>query len=343
VATALDTLEQLLGANWSAIRAAHAHTESVVAQLSDALADLADPNCSVVVTGSLGRAEATEGSDADWVLLVDGPSDPQHAMVARAIEKNVSKVVIKDVGPTGTFGSIVASHELVHYIAGTRDSNENLTRRILLLSESRALTTPIVRERVIRNILERYVLHDRPVRRLGVAHFLLNDVVRYSRTIRSDYASKMWERGRKGWGIRNIKLRFSRKLLFIAGMLTAFAGELWATPEMLATDDDEHYFRLLAELIREQTDVTPLELIARVILESGDLEVADAILTSYDKFLATLADPDARRQLEAARESDDPTFASLRGISSNFREGVARLFFDVHPKLPRLMRDFGVF
>jgi hypothetical protein len=155
VTTALETLEGQLAANWIAIRAARTRTEELANRLSSELADLHDANCSVVVTGSLGRAEATEGSDADWVLLVDGPSDPEHAILAREIETRIRAIVPKEVGPTGTFGSIVASHELVHYIAGTRDSNENLTRRILLLSESRALTNALVRERVIRNILAR--------------------------------------------------------------------------------------------------------------------------------------------------------------------------------------------
>jgi len=216
------------------------------------LADLHDANSTIVLTGSLGRGEATAGSDADWVLLVDGPSDPQHTILARTIEARILGIVTKSVGPTGTFGDIVASHQLVHYIAGTRDSNENLTRRILLLSESRALTNPLVRERVIRNVLARYVIHDRSVhsrsgRRQTVPHFLLNDVVRYWRTMASDYASKMWERQRKGWGIRNVKLRFSRKVLFIWGLLAAFAGELFAPPELHHMENDEEYFLMLAE------------------------------------------------------------------------------------------------
>lgn len=180
MATALETLERRIGTTWPAIHAGRQRTEELVNRLSAAVADLHDANCSVVVTGSLGRAEATESSDADWLMLVDGPSDPEHAMLAREIEDRVRSIVPKEVGPTGTFGGIVASHELVHYIAGTRDSNENLTRRILLLSESRALTNPVVRERVIRNVLARYVLHDRSVRsksgrRQVVPHFLLND------------------------------------------------------------------------------------------------------------------------------------------------------------------------
>jgi hypothetical protein len=351
VATALETLENRLGKNWAAIRAARVRTAEVVDRLSSALDDLHDANCSVVVTGSLGRAEATEGSDADWVLLVDGPSDPEHAMLAREIEQRVRAIVPKEVGPTGTFGNIVASHELVHYIAGTRDSNENLTRRILLLSESRSLTNALVRERVVRNILARYVLHDRSVpsrsgRKQTVAHFLLNDVVRYWRTMASDYASKMWERSHKGWGIRNVKLRFSRKLLFISGLLAAFAGELFAPPELHQVENDEQYLLMLADLIRTQTDLAPLELLARVVLETGDNEVADAIFSSYDHFLGVLADADERQKLEAVRFEDalnEPAYAGLREVSQRFRHGVTNLFFDVHPKLPKLIRDFGVF
>lgn len=286
---------------------------------------------------------------------MDGPSDPEHAILAREIERRVRAIVPKEVGRTGTFGSIVASHELVHYIAGTRDSNENLTRRILLLSESRALTNALVRERVIRNILARYVLHDRPVpsrsgRRQTIPHFLLNDVVRYWRTMASDYASKMWERDREEWGIRNVKLRFSRKLLFMSGLLTAFTGELFSTPALHQVENDEQYFLMLADLIRTQTDIVPLELLARVVLEAGDNEaaneVADAVFSSYDHFLDVLANPDARKKLGAIRFEaalNDPSYAGLRDVSQRFRHGVTSLFFDVHPRLPKLIRDFGVF
>jgi hypothetical protein len=351
VTPALDTLEARLGAKWEAIRAARAKTEDVVASLGTALADLYDSNFSVVVTGSLGRGEATAGSDADWILLVDGRSDPRHAMIAREIGSRIGQVVTKEVGRTGTFGGIVASHELVHYIAGTRDSNENLTRRILLLSESRALINPLVRQRVIQNVLARYVVHDRSVEsrsgvRQSVPHFFLNDVVRYWRTMASDYASKMWERRREGWGIRNIKLRFSRKLLFIWGMLAAFAAEVFPAPELHKVENDDEYFLALADHIGALTDVAPLELLARVVLDCDDNELADSIFSSYDQFLSVLADPASREALENVPFEGallEPAYAGLRDASHDFREGVTRLFFDVHPKLRELIRKFGVF
>jgi hypothetical protein len=108
-------------------------------------------------------------------------------------------------------------------------------------------------------------------------------------------------------------------------------------------ENDEQYFLMLAD--PEGARLTFL-LLARVVLEAGDNEIADDIFLSYDQFLHALADPDARTKLEAVRFEDaldDQTYAGLRDVSQRFRRGVTRLFFDVHPRLPKLIRDFGVF
>jgi len=349
---ALEALEQRLGARWEAIGRARIRTEEILGSLRSALEGLDDPDCAVVVTGSLGRGEANDGSDADWILLVDGPSDPSHARLHREIEQKISKVVSKEVGRTGMFGEIVPSHDLVHYIAGSRDTNKNLTRRMLLLAESRALTNPLVRQRVIRNVLSRY-LNDRPVSKREPGHydpnpyFLLNDVVRYWRTVASDYASKMWERDRDGWGIRNIKLRFSRKLLFVWGLLASFSGKLFDDGSLQSSiTEDEFQLRLL-ELICEQSEVSPLELLARAAShEQVEAATARKIFDAYDEFLRALADPDTRHHLEKMpfdQPLDDEVYGRLRTASSDFRKGVNALFFDEHPQLPKLIRDFGVF
>lgn len=350
--SALRSCEQRLDVRWEAIQRAHQKTDELNGVLKDALRGLHDPSCSVVVTGSLARGEAGESSDADWVLLVDGPSDPEHARFAREVSARVRKAGFKDVGPTATFGNIVVSHELVHHIAGTRDSNENLTRRILLLAESKAITNGVVRERVIRNVLSRYVRFDRTVpSRNGkyskIPYFLLNDVVRYWRTIASDYASKMWERGLVGWATRNIKLRYSRKLIFVWGLLASFSGDLWeGTLLDKATTEDES-LTLLSEVIRRQTEVSPLELLARALLDPGvSHKTALETLSAYDHFLAAINDPDTRKHLdhlEFERAAEDEVYNQLRRKSFNFRQGINTLFFDEHPKLKAHIRDYGVF
>lgn len=344
----LDQLAAKTGEQWTAIAEARLTTDRLLAQLRGAVEEFDDPNYSIVVTGSLGRGEASTGSDVDWFLLVDGLSNPDHTPVRQQIAQRIKETGLGAPGPTGTFGDLVTSHELIHYIAGTRDSNENLTRRILLLSESRALTGERVRERVIGNVLARYVIHDPSVRR-DASHtiplFLLNDVVRYWRTVASDYASKMWERQHDEWAIRNIKLRFSRKLLFVWGLIAAFAGELFGTDVLAASNAQERLMRL-SEMIREQTDVTPLDLLARVVLEVESDTVARQIFSSYDEFLRVLSDPDARDELKGLKFEDsesDKTYAHLREISREFRKGIDSLFFDLHPQLKRLIREYGVF
>lgn len=162
----------------------------------------------------------------------------------------------------------------------------------------------------------------------------------------SDYASKMWERQQDGWGIRNIKLRFSRKLLFIWGMLAAFAAEVFPVPELHEVKNDDEYFLALANHIGTLTEVAPLELLARVVLDCGDDKLADSIFSSYNQFLDVLADPASREALEKVpfeRALGEPAYAGLRDASHAFREGVTHLFFDVHPQLRDLIRQFGVF
>lgn len=348
----IEALEARLGQRWEAIRAARAKTDELRARLREALSGIDDANCAVVVTGSLGRGEACEDSDADWILLVDGPSDPEHARLARLVGERIRGVMPKEVGRTGTFGNIVVSHELVHYVAGTRDTNENLTRRILLLAESYALTNAVVRERVIRNVLSRYVFHDRSVESKSgrydrIPHFLLNDVVRYWRTMTSDYASKMWERNREGWGTRNIKLRFSRKLLFAWGLLASFSGELFEDELRQEGKTEAEFLTLLSDLIRRQTEVSPLELLATVAAQPGvGDDTVGALFSAYDTFLGALSDPAKRRHLDAVRfedARDDAVYDHLRVASGLFRRGLGALFFDEHERLKRLIRNFGVF
>jgi predicted nucleotidyltransferase len=205
---------------------------------------------SLVVFGSLARDEWTSGSDVDWTLLLDGPADPQHFRIVAEVADRLEKAELKEPGNTGRFGNLASSHELVHNIGGETDTNANMTRRTLLLLESAPILQEAPRERVIRAILNRYIVCGPGVPEPRNAlfrcpRFLLNDVVRLWRTFAVDYAAKKWQQSNDKWALRNAKLRIPRKLTFVKGLLTCFDCELfsgeppWEEIEQLTNDQQE--------------------------------------------------------------------------------------------------------
>jgi len=348
---AVERLSQRVRSEWPNIGEAARRTSELRRQLS-ALERYSSEDASVIVFGSVGREEVTEASDVDWTLLIDGPSDPNHAHLVSEIRNDLTTLELEKPGRTETFGVMAFSHELIHHIAGTHDTNQNLTRRLLLLLESFAVTAPLVREKVIRNVLDRYVTHDivAPISaspKRVIPHFLLNDVVRYWRTMASDYAAKMWERQNEGWGLRNIKLRFSRKLIFIAGLLACFSFEL--DPPENADEiraDRENLPSSLANHVLSRLAMPPLQTLAAHLLAHPEDTIARRLFDSYDQFLGILLDPDQRAELnrlpiEKALESR--VWVTARDASRGFRDSVEELFLRKPGLLSELTLRFGVF
>ena len=88
---------------------------------------------SLVVFGSLARAEFTVDSDLDWTLVIDGRADSSHLNIVHTLKARLIGADFKVPGPTEVFGGLVFSHELIHAIGGDEDTNRNMTRRLLLL------------------------------------------------------------------------------------------------------------------------------------------------------------------------------------------------------------------
>jgi predicted nucleotidyltransferase len=347
--TPFDRLKASLGEDWPAITESRAETEKCLEKLR-AICERADVpgNTAVVCFGSLARGEWTSGSDVDWTLLVDGMSDPEHFLSVQRIAKAIHDSGLPGPGPTGTFGQLTSSHELIHHIGGSGDTNQNLTRRMLLLLESIGLPTAnsIVQERVVRAALERYVVSDPAVSALGkpewrVPRFLLNDVVRYWRTIAVDYATKKWERAGHGWALRNVKLRMSRKLLFAKGLLLCFDCESGDH----STANDQDVLKAIASRCFQLGRLSPIDLLSQTMLDHDETLTARTIFGAYDEFLRTLNDPSQRdvlKKLDASTAVSDTLFLRLRDLSHEYSEGLERLFFDSNA-FQSLTRRYGVF
>jgi predicted nucleotidyltransferase len=347
----LETLESRLGVEWANLRRARELAAAKQRELRQALADLDSDDTSIVVSGSLARDEFTEGSDVDWTLLIDGLSDPGHYALTNRIDEVVRGFAAKDVGREGTFGTMVFSHDLVHQIGGGDDTNRNTTRRLLLLLESHVVGREDAYRRVVRNVLNRYLLEDRGFWR-GSGHrvprFLQNDVARYWRTLAVDFAYKLRSRSGSGWAIRNIKLRMSRKLIYVSGLLACYRCHLDYSPaerEKLYADGNRR--QEVIEHLEQIFRMTPLELIASVLTRYDHLgEAAKKILGSYDGFVGMLSDDVKRTRLEKVTEEEadtDETYQRARALSHTFRDGLLEFFFDPESEMGELTRNYGVF
>lgn len=244
------------------------------------------------------------------------------------------------------------SHDLIHQIGGEDDTNRNTTRRILLLLESSAIGRPDAYERVIKSVLRRYINEDDGFRRGSVKYhvprFLQNDFARYWRTVAVDFAYKRRSRFGRGAAMRNFKLRMSRKLIYVSGLLTCFGCELQISvnPRLFpcpAPGGSPECVACLRDFLR----LTPLEILATTLLALPHLDAtALSLFNSYDQFLGLLADQSTRDHLENLPPDPDPsdtTWGEARRITHEFRDSLLELFFDEKSRLYDLTKMYGVF
>ncbi len=339
------------GVTWAALQRCRQAAEAERSRIRRLVEKDIPADCSFLVFGSLARDEYTNRSDIDWALLIDGAASPQHLDIAQKIARELGN---KQPGPTQVFGCPIFSHDLVHLIGGQADTNSNTTRRILLLLESRALIQgEDVRGRVLRHLLRRYVGEDRGYHTVHnydvrIPRFLLNDIVRYWRTMGVDYATKRRERGSAGWAIRNIKLRMSRKLIFAAGLAMCLSCQLRPSQALAGKPfaNERDFTDALQDFLFEFANRTPLQILTRFAISFGAESAAVKCLEAYDAFLDILSDDAKRERLNELGVEDafqDDVFLQAREIGTSFQEGLTRLFFESDTDLTVAVQRYGVF
>jgi hypothetical protein len=312
-------------ARFGALLAARASTAARLDALRATVGRASLPDrTSLVLFGSWGRGELTGDSDIDWALVVDDPDlaidDPA---VARAV--GTLRLLLEDVGaPPGgqqMFGGAFHGWRLVEHIGLAEDDSANLTRRMLLLLESVAVTAPELHQQLRRRVLERYL--SRPSRSHRPPRFLLNDIIRYWRTIAVDFEGKVAQDTRAGAGedkfvMRNAKLRTSRKLLYVSGLLPVLLCHYVTAGDMVDFLDEQ-----LGELATDR--------VARAFLHLGLAEPGARTIGAYDDWIALLADSGNRAVLEALTEQTceaDPVFRRVRRLGDALDNGLLALLHE---------------
>lgn len=318
-------LEAASGVRFPHVIAARAETQRRLVERRSLIASVeVDEDATVVLMGSWGRREVTSESDDDFmVLLAGGPREDARP----SIEEVAGALGGPPPGPEEIFGQHVLLHELGERIGRDEDTNTDLTTRMLLMLESVAICgdQADARRALIAGYLEANVKDHRPPR------FLLNDIVRYWRTIAVDFESKMRARKGEGWGLRNAKLRLSRKALFAGGLLPVLECYRHPVADMLGYLD-------------ERMSVPPLDRLADALVDRGATDAGVRALSAYDEFLAILDDGDKRRELRelgVAEATESSLFARIAEIGKVLEAGFLALLFD-DPELRRWVRDYLV-
>lgn len=276
--------------------------------------------------GSWGRAEVTSGSDDDFMVLIHGP---EGSPVEPTIDE-VSEVLNHKPSEEGSFGAPVFSEKLVQHIGLDPDDNKNLTRRMLFLLESTPVTGAAVHKAVGDELLSRYF--DESVKPYRPPRFLLNDVVRYWRTICIDFAGKEWE-GPEKWGLRNAKLRASRKVLFAGGLLPVLECSRFDSVPM------RHF-------LEGQLAMPPTDRIAQAFFQNGATDEGARTLGAYDEFVGRMNESGFRQELQSVTRDTaggSDAFSEACRIGKELQSGLLALLYEAPTELPKVARDYAIF
>ncbi len=329
---ALELLSERTGTPFPNLLAARTLTRRRLAELRPRLDDappasLLDderPREAVVLFGSWGRAELTAHSDDDWALVVDSGGaelgEREHLLSWVGDALGTGDAV---PGATGIFGEVVSAESLAARIGLQDDSNANLTRRMLLLLESVAVARPEVHDRAMRRVLGAYLDPTADGGDRRPPRFLLNDLIRYWRTIAVDFEGKHREidgDGAEKWVMRNAKLRLSRKVLFAGGLVPVLRCH-------------EHAADGMTDFLVEQLAAPPTDRLADAFLAAGTqagLDIGVRTLDAYDRWIGLLGDADARAGLQAlTRETrgDSQLWHEVRDLGDRLQGGLLALLF----------------
>jgi len=269
----------------------------------------------VVVVGSLARREASEESDLDY-FIVCGDVGELGGVIAD-INRAIEAVGLKPPSINGAFGAVVSKEDFLRAIGGSEESNGELTRRMLFLLESDWLSGEYEYKQLRVEIIERYIWDG--ITQHQLARFFLNDLIRYYRTICVDFAFKT-SNGGKSWGDRNLKLMFSRKLLYFSGVLAAAE-----TAQSACDSKRQELLRLL--------ELPPLDRIVDVCGADGA-----RVLRGYDNFLSWMSDPSRRallRETVEDRKLHSELFREMKNAGHHFswelESLLHRRFAPTHP------------
>ena len=255
---------------------------------------------SVFAAGSLGRKDAGVKSDLDLFVISELPDKKRGKLydlevLAKLIEIN-SDLEFPPFSNDGQFLKIYSIEEMKGALGQPQDDSENLfTARMLLLLESSPVCNMDLYEEHITAVVNHY-FRDYPDHKSFKPLFLLNDMLRYWRTLCLNYEKIRNEEG-KPWRKKNINLKFSR-------MITVFGSVLPLISLPVTTVED---FIMLTKL-------TPLERMAHGLDRLADSSMCgefNEFLDNYEQFLQWKEDSDVEKKMKSHLLKQEASYSQI--------------------------------
>lgn len=271
-----------LAENWE-------HSKKTIKEIRECLGHgLSDEILTLAVAGSLGRMEAADGvSDCDLIVVLTDPASQNETRANElysAVWNKLGVLGIRRPKRMGTFSQPTSTRQLCHKanIGAPDEDMRSFAKRLLFLLETQPVYNDTGYKDVIKSVIEcyaeRFVAKD-PKKEWG---FLINDLVRYFRSLCVNYRWD-FENEPEKWLLRNIKLRHSRLVMY--GGLLMLLGE--------CSRERENKVAWLTERLL----LTPLERIALVYSENKDTNFF-RLAGFYDTFLGMLSQKEVRQEFE---------------------------------------------
>ena len=299
-----------------AISGAWTFSRGILVSLHEALEDeFAGESISIATAGSLGRLDACGQSDLDYMVISSAPMGAdEYGEHVKRIAAIASPMKLVLPNPGGVFTGPTEIKRLADNI-GKDEGESDLAHKMLLLMEARPLFNETLFEAAQDALPERYLAYllDSPEKEALV---LLNDVIRYFRTICINYQFTFWHQEEK-WPIRNVKLRHSR--------LVMYAGLLF----LIMNASKPEYRGNKLGYIKSHLSLTPIERIAHVYRDNDDYNI-DRVLAHWDFFLRRITNADSRNRLQDIEYKSryaNPEYADLKINSDGLQSELTRFIW----------------
>lgn len=245
----------------------------------------------VYVTGSCGRGDMGAASDLDpYVVslggrMSSGRSADFENSVDSALKTAIARVGLPELDAGGNYARLVSAESLTEHLGAKEDDNSDaLTRRMLLLLESKPLINPAAYGELMTKVIDAYWKNEDQHPNDYLPIVLVNDIVRYWRILLLNHESNLLKKSRKQILSSEETMalrRYSSYKLRVPRCLSCFSALAYLLA--LTPTDRAHVRR---DDIVHMADMTPIQRLEHLRANSiAPAETLDALRRLYVRYL----------------------------------------------------------